>query len=179
MRKLAIFVIIGVIVGSIGGVPLYTSRSVNKSLNQIQQGIHISGFAPINQLENPSRWIYRISIQVENPTSYLINIEFSNLRAFIDEFSLGILTGMKSMISIAPEASVVSEGYITIFATTITELRSRNVVTLVLEGDITISTSFLWVDETTTQTLDNVRERMQFSEFATNNISYNMKVVSW
>ena len=75
MRKLWIAVIaIVVVLAIVGGVHLYATDTVTKTLDQTKQGVSIRHIAPINRLENPTRWVYRITLNAENPTSNTVKI---------------------------------------------------------------------------------------------------------
>jgi len=152
MAKWGGIIIASILVAAIAGFGstyLYAAGRVNGTLAWVTQNINLSQMGAAGTLENPSRAVYRVILQVDNPTADSAEVTVSNLFVTLDELNLEMEKLGEWAKTVAPAGTVSFEGNIIIDTTIITILTARGFVNLYVTGDIEASAAYGMVNKTT------------------------------
>jgi len=134
----------GIIVASIlvaavagfGSAYLYAAGRVNGTLAWVTQNINLSQMGAAGTLEDPPRAIYRVILQVDNPTADSAEVSVSALFVTLDELNLEMEQLGDWTKTVPPAGTVSFEGNIVIDTVLISILTERGMVDLFITGEI-------------------------------------------
>ena len=134
-------VVVAIIAG-VGGTYLYAVSRVDSTLAWVTQNINLAQMGAAGTLENPPRAIYRVILQIDNPTPDDAITMISELYITLDEINIELEpVGFWTKV-IHPTASADFEADMIISTDIMTILTQRQNVELVITGTVIANANY-------------------------------------
>jgi hypothetical protein len=134
-------------IAGFGSTYLYAAGRVNGTLAWVTQNINLSQMGAAGTLEDPPRAIYRVILQVDNPTADSAEVTVSDLFVTLDELNLEMEKLGDWTKTVPPAGTVRFEGNIIIDTILITILTERGAVDLFITGNIDANAAYGMVNK--------------------------------
>ncbi len=125
---------------------LYATSTVQNSISSVEDTPQLQEFEISNAIPpgDPDRYIYSLNMSLENSTSNRVEVSLEDVELKLDGFNLGNVFGSPED-SIRPGGRVEFEAQPTLTKGTMEDLRSMGEIDMKVQGDLEVSSSFLWV----------------------------------
>ncbi len=143
--------IIVIISSTFGGMYLYGRSRVDNTINFTTQAITlrpVNGLTQSGTTDSPAGYIYHIVLQVFNPYVDSVDISISDATITLDTYKIPISEDGAWGTS-APTGYQYFEGFIVIDAQTFTSLVAKGTVDVLIEGTISGSGHYKWINRQT------------------------------
>ena len=144
--------IAAVIAVIISSIHMYSAAVARSTIEKTLASMAIVGMAPIQRLEDPARFSYQLDLKVSNPDRMTASVELLSWQVKIEEtvFTAVKLNSWKAVIhpQNSRDQAFSPRGQITIFEPTIVDLKEKDIVPLIVTGEISVIASQAWVSQT-------------------------------
>ncbi len=134
-----------------GSIHIYSAAVARNTIEQTLNGMVIVGMAPIQRLEDPARFTYRVDLAVSNASRLTAEVKILSWEVQIDETVFDVTSLNDWQETIHPKDSkdtyFTPKGQITIPEAEIIDLKDKDIVPLILTGEIQVIASQAWVTE--------------------------------
>ncbi len=135
-----------------GSIHIYSAAVARNTIEQTLNGMQIIVMAPIERLENPARFTYRVDLEVSNASRLTAEVTILSWEVQIDETVFEVVNLNDWHTTIHPKDSkdmkFTPKGRISISEAEIIVLKEKDIVPLILTGEIEVSASQAWVTDT-------------------------------
>ncbi len=143
--------VLAVIAVVIGSIHIYSAAVARNTIEQTLNNMKIVGMAPIQRLEDPARFTYQIDLDISNPNRLTAEVKLLSWQVQIDETVFDATSMNQWQTTIHPEddrgRSFSPRGQIVIFEPTMVDLKEKDIVPLIVAGEIEVTASSTWVTE--------------------------------
>ncbi len=156
MKRLILIIVglVSVTAVSFAAVQIYSTSAARDVLEETFNDMSIVSMAPIQRLENPARFTYRIEMNIANPSRLTADVEVIDFKVSIDGKDFEVVPLNPWQATVYPEGnrdlSFYPAGRITISEPDIIGLKQKDAVPLVVYGALKVTAHKAWVTDSVT-----------------------------
>ena len=139
-----------------GSIHAYSTGITKKAIEQTFNNINLVSMEPKQRLENPVRFPYIFSLEIANPDQLTAEVEIISWQVQMDEydFETTAVSGWTAIIH--PKSSRDTcfnpKGKVELSEPEIIDLKEKDIVPLVITGELKVTATYAWVTQSYTHT---------------------------